>query len=194
MADTPDTSLFRIQPLYVDDGVPVFCAHDDYVSNYEKISADHLDALDEKGINPFMSADSIDDLEARTVDFALSHHPQINRILDAGVGPGTFLSRIPAAEKHGADISMGYLSRMKDMGIAPVLAKLEQLPYADDTFDMVISTDVLEHVLDFLQSTIQLVRGLAEGEAAISPPGFPDWTDVSQTRAFAVRRQSFSES
>ncbi|MEL6323894.1 MAG: glutamate synthase-related protein [Pseudomonadota bacterium] len=29
------------------------------------------------------------------------------------------------------------------------------------------------------------VRGLAEGEAAISPPRFPDWTDLSDMKAFA---------
>ncbi len=29
------------------------------------------------------------------------------------------------------------------------------------------------------------VRGLAEGESAISPPRFPDWTEVSQIRTFA---------
>ncbi|MEM9060562.1 MAG: methyltransferase domain-containing protein [Pseudomonadota bacterium] len=163
MAEASGTDLLRIPPLYVRDGIPVFCAHDDYLQNYDQIATDHLDSLDADGINPFMSRDTVDDLEARTVEFALALHPKIDRILDAGVGPGSFLARVPAAEKHGVDVSIGYLQRVKEMGISPVLAKLEDLPYADNSFDMVISTDVLEHVLDFLRASIQLVRILDEG-------------------------------
>jgi glutamate synthase domain-containing protein 2 len=36
-----------------------------------------------------------------------------------------------------------------------------------------------------VKGKIAEVRGLAEGEAAISPPRFPDWTEVSQIRDFA---------
>lgn len=36
-----------------------------------------------------------------------------------------------------------------------------------------------------VKGKIALVRGLNEGESAISPPRFPDWTEVSQVKAFA---------
>lgn len=36
-----------------------------------------------------------------------------------------------------------------------------------------------------VQGKIAAVRGLKEGEAAISPPRFPDWTDATQIRDFA---------
>lgn len=36
-----------------------------------------------------------------------------------------------------------------------------------------------------VKGKIAEVRGLNEGEAAISPPRFPDWTEISQIRAFA---------
>ncbi|MEM9225292.1 MAG: glutamate synthase-related protein [Pseudomonadota bacterium] len=36
-----------------------------------------------------------------------------------------------------------------------------------------------------VKGKIAEVRGLKEGEAAISPPRFPDWTDSSQIKAFA---------
>ncbi len=36
-----------------------------------------------------------------------------------------------------------------------------------------------------VKGKIAEVRGLAEGEAAISPPRFPDWTEVSQIKEFA---------
>ncbi|MGI9521333.1 MAG: glutamate synthase-related protein [Hyphomicrobiaceae bacterium] len=36
-----------------------------------------------------------------------------------------------------------------------------------------------------VKGKIALVRGLAEGEPAVSPPRFPDWTDVSQIKSFA---------
>lgn len=43
-----------------------------------------------------------------------------------------------------------------------------------------------------VQGKIAAVRGLAEGTAAISPPRFPDWTELSQYREFAalVREES----
>ena len=43
-----------------------------------------------------------------------------------------------------------------------------------------------------VKGKIAEVRGLDEGEAAISPPRFPDWTEVSQYRDFAaeVREQT----
>lgn len=36
-----------------------------------------------------------------------------------------------------------------------------------------------------VKGKIALVRGLNEGESAISPPRFPDWTEVSQVKEFA---------
>lgn len=36
-----------------------------------------------------------------------------------------------------------------------------------------------------VKGKIAEVRGLNEGEAAISPPRFPDWTEVSQVKEFA---------
>ncbi|GJL54954.1 MAG: glutamate synthase [Nitrospirales bacterium] len=36
-----------------------------------------------------------------------------------------------------------------------------------------------------VKGKIALVRGLKEGEPAISPPRFPDWTDITQIRDFA---------
>ncbi|MCA9470498.1 MAG: glutamate synthase-related protein [Nitrospirales bacterium] len=38
-----------------------------------------------------------------------------------------------------------------------------------------------------VKGKIAIVRGLKEGEPAVSPPRFPDWTDVSQIRDFATK-------
>ncbi|MGV7227241.1 MAG: glutamate synthase-related protein [Nitrospirales bacterium] len=38
-----------------------------------------------------------------------------------------------------------------------------------------------------VKGKIAQVRGLKEGEPAVSPPRFPDWTDVSQIREFAAQ-------
>lgn len=43
-----------------------------------------------------------------------------------------------------------------------------------------------------VQGRIAEVRGLKEGEAAISPPRFPDWTEVSQIKEFADHVRSFT--
>lgn len=36
---------------------PVFSYTDDYIKNYETISADHLSVFEKKGTNPFMAED-----------------------------------------------------------------------------------------------------------------------------------------
>ena len=38
-----------------------------------------------------------------------------------------------------------------------------------------------------VKGKIAAVRGLQEGEPAVSPPRFPDWTDISQIRDFATQ-------
>ncbi len=48
-------------------------------------------------------------------------------------------------------------------GIDVAYAKLEDMPYQDGVFDMVMATDVLEHVLDLHAATTQMLRVLKPG-------------------------------
>jgi SAM-dependent methyltransferase len=161
-SDRP-TVAFTRRPLNVVSGVPIFAASDSYIRNYDAIARDHLATLDRDGINPFMNEHEWTELEETTA----SHMRQLlrsgDRVLDAGVGLGRLLARFPDQERYGVDIALGYLDRTKQCGIHVALAKLEDLPYPNAAFDLVVATDVLEHVLDLHRASQQLVRILKPG-------------------------------
>jgi SAM-dependent methyltransferase len=157
------TIPFNRRPLRVISGIPVFALSDSYIQNYDAIARDHLTSLDTDGVNPFMSEQDWTSMEDATASLIRQRLHPGDRLLDAGVGLGRLLSRFPEHERHGVDIALGYLDRTKKHGIHVALAKLEDLPYPDAAFDVVIATDVLEHVLDLHRVCQQLIRVLKPG-------------------------------
>jgi len=142
------SDVYNRQPLRIEDGIPVFSDQDDYTANYERIAGDHLASLRETGTNPFIPEDlwiqSEDSTELLIAKYARSG----SAILDVGVGTGRLLSRFPELRRFGLDISFGYLEHARSQGIEVCYARIEDMPYRDDVFDVVVCTDVLEHVLD----------------------------------------------
>lgn len=84
------------------------------------------------------------------------------RILDAGVGYGGLLSKLPEYEKYGKDISTSYLEQLPEE-IVSCFARLENLPYKDNFFDGIICTDVLEHLLDLNPVISEIIRVTKKG-------------------------------
>lgn len=85
-------------------------------------------------------------------------------VCDVGSGKGYLVRRMldrGAAVVTAVDISLPYLVRLVGQpGVSPVLANAEALPFADH-FDVVVATDVLEHVLNvgsFLYSMNRALR------------------------------------
>ena len=50
-----DATIYRNVPLDVHYGIPVFSVRNEYIENYERISADHLKAYNKDSSNPFMA-------------------------------------------------------------------------------------------------------------------------------------------
>jgi SAM-dependent methyltransferase len=67
------------------------------------------------------------------------------RVLDAGCGTGRVLAAMPADwERVGLDANPGALALARERpGIEWVEGSVEQLPFADDSFDAIVSLDVL---------------------------------------------------
>jgi len=95
-------------------------------------------------------------------------------VLDCGVGSGSLSialqSLVPnRVAYHGIDISSGMLRAAKNamgqVGIIPTLkqANILSIPYADRTFDLVMSAHVLEHLPDPRKALMEMIRVLKPG-------------------------------
>jgi SAM-dependent methyltransferase len=142
---------------------PVFSDTDDYIKNYEKISADHLSVFEKEGTNPFMAEDFWNECEEITASLVRKFTPQGGTLLDVGCGMGRLLDMLPDYQRYGMDISASYLSYAIRVNAEVCLAKVEEMPYRDGLFDTVVCTDVLEHVLDLNTAILQLFRVVKQG-------------------------------
>jgi ubiquinone/menaquinone biosynthesis C-methylase UbiE len=121
-----------------------------------------------------------------TVDFKqIPLHPGM-RVLDAGCGCGRHLCeafRIPGVAVAGVDLkwkdlckARAYLSLMahkQDGRWIIARADVIKLPFADGFFDVVVCSEVLEHVTDNRTAVAELVRVLKPGgDLVITVPRF----------------------
>ena len=88
--------------------------------------------------------------------------------LDAGCGDGRYFAALRGElpeRRAGVDISERILetARAQDPGAELLQANLEALPFADGAFDLVLSTQVIEHVLDPPLAARELARVLRPG-------------------------------
>jgi ubiquinone/menaquinone biosynthesis C-methylase UbiE len=84
---------------------------------------------------------------------ASGHFDPVTRVLDVGCGTGNYaaaLGDLTGCQISGVDPSeaMLELARGATSWSALVQGRAEELPFADDAFDVVMSTDVIHHVSD----------------------------------------------
>jgi len=89
------------------------------------------------------------------------------RILDVGCGTGANLKMLAThGRAEGVDISTQAVEFCRERGLDSVkLGAAEQLPYDDDSFDLVTALDVIEHLDDD-------VAGLREMRRVLRPDGY----------------------
>lgn len=95
----------------------------------------------------------LDELETSLVHRYLAPHM---RVLEVGCGTGLILQRLAphAAQVVGMDLSRGMLGKAHARAFHVVQANANELPFADQTFDVVCSFKVLAHV-EAIQQTLQ---------------------------------------
>jgi SAM-dependent methyltransferase len=82
------------------------------------------------------------------------------QVLDAGCGSGRMLQElVPYGQVRGIELDDGAAEVARDRGIGEVLVgRLEELPYGDDSFDLITCLDVIEHTPDDVVTLRELRR------------------------------------
>jgi SAM-dependent methyltransferase len=132
-----------------------------YFRNYDQIASDDLAA-------PILDLHYVQRQAANLAGYAGDVTGKA--VLDLGCGQG-YLTRAllakGASRVVAADISMAYLRRLADVaGVTPVLVNAETLPFVD-AFDLIVSTDVMEHVLNLGSCLVSMNRSARMGGRVI---------------------------
>jgi len=107
----------------------------------------------------------------------LAHVEPGMRVLDAGCGEGVLacLAAAKGARVVGAEISGGNIEGARELAVEMgvevewVQADAENLPFADRSFEMVISSHVLEHLPD-MDKGLSEIRRITDSAAVIAMP------------------------
>lgn len=99
---------------------------------------------------------------------------EVSSVLDVGCGDGTLLASLdPDLRKVGVDISYTALSLATSAH--RVLASSGTLPFCDNEFDLVLSTEVLEHLpAGLFEASCSEIQRLAKRYVLISVPFHED--------------------
>jgi 2-polyprenyl-3-methyl-5-hydroxy-6-metoxy-1,4-benzoquinol methylase len=145
------------------DGVPSLLSTADrsspiskaYFANYEQIADDDL----KESIQPQ------DGLVAQAKSlFSYLGSVKGLHVCELGVGQGMLFDRLLSAGSAavtGVDISLEYLRPYSSTGRV-VVANAENLPF-DQEFDLIVASEILEHVLNIGDTLISLHRSLVDG-------------------------------
>ena len=104
-----------------------------------------------------------------------------NRLLDVGCGAGTFLEAAARAgwQATGVEVSRTAAEHIRKQGIDVFCGELEKANYPNDHFDVVIASEVLEHVPD--------PKSMIEGIARVLRPGGLLWATTPHGRGISAR-------
>lgn len=114
------------------------------------------------------------------------------RILEVGAGEGEvmvrLLDRFPGVPMVGVDLPDDTLeSHWREAGLVGVVGDGTRLPFADDTFDLILAIEVLEHIPDPQRAVAELAR-VGNGTLVASVPFEPIWRVGNLLRRRYVRQ------
>jgi ubiquinone/menaquinone biosynthesis C-methylase UbiE len=131
----------------------------------------------------------------RVADVALSAVPAPGRVLDVGCGTGALLRRLAArlpddSELAGVDPAPRMLAeaRKRLSGVRLEQATAERLPFADASFDLVVSAMSFDHWADQELGLAECARVLSPGGGFVLADLFAPWLLPTRRRARTVRR------
>lgn len=128
----------------------------------------------------------------------LKYYPR-GKVLDAGSGSGWLALRLAQKgfEVTGVDNALGFIKyaslKGKQLGLSKKarfqLGDVRKLDFPDDYFDVIICSEVLEHLRDDRQATDQLERVLKKGGlCVVTVPAFMKYWGVEDDYGGHLRR------
>ncbi len=168
-----------------------------------KISVHFSNTVDTKMLNvggTYALEDTISDDDARLVallkNFEIYQNSNI-KLLDLGCGLGRFLKQInknyPEFELYGCDISKYILDKVPEY-VNKACGSLLNTPYKDNTFDVIITIEALEHALDIENALREMYRILKNDgtvyildknikyKGSLEMPPWEQWFDVEELK------------
>lgn len=104
------------------------------------------------------------------------HLPADLEILDAGCGSGrNMLELMQYGSVRGLELADTSVARARGRGVGEVAqGTLDEIPFPDDTFDLAVSLDVLEHLDDDRRALRELRRTVKPGGTLlVTVPAYP---------------------
>jgi len=98
-----------------------------------------------------------------------------NKMLDVGCGPGLFLieAKKRGWEVYGTEFTDNQLTYLKNKGINTLKGKLSDDSFENELFDVIISSEVIEHINNPVEEIQQFYRLLRKGGVVyITTPNF----------------------
>lgn len=121
-------------------------------------------------------------------EFYLKHITDGQKILDVGCSNGGLLKYLsdhfPFSSLYAVDVGSFFVENAQRLvpRATCITAVVEELPFPDENFDVVIAGEVLEHVLDIEAALKQVVRVLKTGGVLLAT--------TPRDEAFDARRQN----
>jgi len=133
----------------------------------------HLKAIKEFNERRYKEEFMISEFESPRIEKIIDMLPTNKKILDVGCYDGTLSQLIKEKNNFvmGCDISTNALNNARRRGVDCVLANAESLPYKDASFDVVIASELIEHVFDtggFLDQINRILK--SNGELILTTP------------------------
>jgi SAM-dependent methyltransferase len=115
-----------------------------------------------------IGTERLTDLNKKSISHILKHiNPGTKTILDIACGKGYLAGKLSKAgySVSGADV----FEKSADTSFQYFQVNIEKLPFADNSFDTVISTHTLEHVINIRQAVRELKRVAAKQLIVVVP-------------------------
>ena len=121
----------------------------------------------------------------KIIDYIIKYYKndlQTIKVFDAGCGEGHFLELlskyVPKDNLYGSDITPDALNEARKRGITNVYHEnLKNLHFEDNFFDVVVCTEVIEHIVEFREVISELKRVIKPGGLfIITFPNEFNWT------------------